>query len=92
MVEKTLKALEDKILVVAKGAKHYFFLTMIYALVKSKLRPEQADLYKKETGDRITSLAFRLLCRDTDASDPRNAAANNNKHNRDKRDQVSVSA
>ncbi|KAL1968192.1 hypothetical protein VTN77DRAFT_2027 [Rasamsonia byssochlamydoides] len=60
LVEKTLSCMENKLLIV-KGAKQFFFLHMILALVKAKLWPDQAALLKKSVIDRIGVIAYNLL-------------------------------
>ncbi|KAJ9213019.1 transcriptional regulator family: Fungal Specific TF [Paecilomyces variotii] len=66
LVDKTLDALESKARVVVKGAKYFFFTNMIRALVKSKLWPNETELYKKQAVDRIATFACNLLSRHTD--------------------------
>jgi hypothetical protein len=61
LVEKTLECMESKILLIAKGAKQFFFLHMIMALVKGKLWPDQAAALKKSVVDRIGVIAYSLL-------------------------------
>lgn len=58
--------MESKARVVVKGAKYFFFTNMIRALVKSKLWPNEAELYKKQAVDRIATFACNLLSRHTD--------------------------
>lgn len=55
--------LEARLLLVVKGAKEYFFMSTILALVKAKLWPAQANLYKQEVIDRVIMFAQTLLTR-----------------------------
>lgn len=46
-----------------KGAKDYFFLSTIVALVKAKLWPTQAVIYKQQVVERILAFAQTLFSR-----------------------------
>lgn len=46
-----------------KGAKDYFFLSTIVALVKAKLWPTQAVMYKQQVVERILAFAQTLFSR-----------------------------
>jgi hypothetical protein len=48
---------------VVKGAKDYFFLSTIVALVKAKIWPTQAVMYKQQVVERILSFAQTLFTR-----------------------------
>ncbi|KAJ5161077.1 hypothetical protein N7492_006469 [Penicillium capsulatum] len=63
LVESALVILERRSLLVVKGAKDYFFLSTIVALVKAKLWPEQASLYKQQVVERVLSFAQTLFSR-----------------------------
>ena len=63
LVETALIALEGRFLLVVKGAKDYFFLSTIGALVKAKLWPAQAIMYKQQVVDRVLSFAQTLFSR-----------------------------
>ncbi|KAL1981751.1 hypothetical protein VTN96DRAFT_2178 [Rasamsonia emersonii] len=68
LVEKTLACMETKLLLIVKGAKQFFFLHMILALVKAKLWPDQAESLKKGAIDRIGVIAYSLLAHHSDGS------------------------
>jgi len=68
LVEKTLACMENKILLIAKGAKQFFFLHMIMALVKAKLWPDQAPILKKGVVDRMGVIAYGLLAHHSNAT------------------------
>ncbi|KAL4879642.1 putative C6 transcription factor [Aspergillus karnatakaensis] len=63
LVEITLASLESRLLLVIKGAKEYFFMSTILALVKSKLWPTQAAVYKQEVVERVILFAQTLFTR-----------------------------
>lgn len=63
LVETALIALEVRFLLVVKGAKDYFFLSTIGALVKAKLWPAQAMMYKQQVVERVLSFAQALFQR-----------------------------
>ncbi|KAJ5909779.1 hypothetical protein N7504_004422 [Penicillium tannophilum] len=63
LVEAALIALEVRFLLVVKGAKDYFFLSTIGALVKAKLWPAQAMMYKQQVVERVLSFAQTLFQR-----------------------------
>lgn len=63
LVETTLAALEGRFLLVIKGAKDYFFLSTIVALVKAKLWAAQATMYKQQVVERVLSFAQTLFSR-----------------------------
>ncbi|KAJ5624111.1 hypothetical protein N7510_000420 [Penicillium lagena] len=63
LVETTLVCLEGRFLLVVKGAKDYFFLSTIVALVKARLWPTQAVMYKQQVVERILSFAQTLFSR-----------------------------
>lgn len=63
LVEAALISLEARFLLVVKGAKDYFFLSTIVALVKAKLWPVQAFVYKKQVVERVLSFAQNLFSR-----------------------------
>lgn len=46
-----------------KGAKEYFFMSTILALVKARLWPAQATVYKQEVVDRVIFFAQTLFTR-----------------------------
>lgn len=46
-----------------KGAKDYYFLSTIVALVKSRLWPTQATMYKQQVVERVLSFAQILFTR-----------------------------
>jgi hypothetical protein len=58
--------MESKLLLVVKGAKQFFFLNMVLALVKAELYPDQAELMKQTIIDRIGHVAYSLLMRNVD--------------------------
>lgn len=68
LVEKTLACMENKLLLIVKGAKQFFFLHMILALVKAKLWPDQAEALKKGAIDRIGVIAYSLLAHHSDGA------------------------
>ncbi|KAL2835034.1 hypothetical protein BDW59DRAFT_155858 [Aspergillus cavernicola] len=61
LVEVALTCLESRLLLVVKGAKEYFFMSTILALVKSKLWPAQASAYKQEVVERVIRFAQTLF-------------------------------
>jgi hypothetical protein len=61
LVEKTISCMEARLLLVIKGAKQFFFLYMIFALVKAELYPDQAEEIKSLILDRILSVTYRIL-------------------------------
>lgn len=63
LVETALISLEGRFLLVVKGAKDYFFLSTIVALVKAKLWPAQAIIYKQQVVERVLSFAQTLFSR-----------------------------
>jgi hypothetical protein len=58
-----LIALEERSLLVTKGAKDYYFLSTIVALVKARLWPAQATVYKQQVVERVLSFAQILFSR-----------------------------
>ncbi|OOQ85036.1 putative C6 transcription factor [Penicillium brasilianum] len=63
LVETVLVSLEARFMLVVKGAKDYFFLSTIVALVKAKIWPTQAAMYKQQVVERILSFAQTLFTR-----------------------------
>ncbi|KAJ5372489.1 hypothetical protein N7517_004495 [Penicillium concentricum] len=63
LVETALIALEERSLLMAKGAKDYYFLSTIVALVKARLWPSQATMYKQQAVERVLSFAQILFSR-----------------------------
>ncbi|KAL5337354.1 hypothetical protein BJX70DRAFT_249488 [Aspergillus crustosus] len=63
LVEVALASLESRLLLVVKGAKEYFFMSTILALVKTKLWPTQAAIYKQEVVERVILFAQTLFTR-----------------------------
>ncbi|KAB8073670.1 putative C6 transcription factor [Aspergillus leporis] len=63
LVEMTLTCLETQLLLVVKGAKEYFFMSTILALVKARLWPGQASIYKQEVVNRVILFAQTLCSR-----------------------------
>ncbi|KAJ6111844.1 hypothetical protein N7523_007905 [Penicillium sp. IBT 18751x] len=63
LVEAALIFLEGRFLLVVKGAKDYFFLSTIVALVKAKLWPAQALIYKQQVVERVLSFAQTMFSR-----------------------------
>ncbi|PYI07567.1 hypothetical protein BO78DRAFT_312754 [Aspergillus sclerotiicarbonarius CBS 121057] len=63
LVEVALACLESRLLLVVKGAKEYFFMSTIVALVKVGLWPTQAQNYKQEVVERVILFAQTLFTR-----------------------------
>ena len=63
LVEAALISLEGRFLLVVKGAKDYFFLSTIVALVKAKLWPAQALVYRQQVVERVLSFAQTMFSR-----------------------------
>lgn len=63
LVETALIPLEGRFLLIVKGAKDYFFLSTIAALVKAKLWPAQAIMHKQQVVERVLSFAQTLFTR-----------------------------
>lgn len=63
LVETILICLETRLLLVVKGAKEYFFMSTIVALVKATLWPGQANMYKQEVVERVIFFAQTLFTR-----------------------------
>ncbi|KAJ5510475.1 hypothetical protein N7453_002578 [Penicillium expansum] len=63
LVETTLIAFEERSLLMTKGAKDYSFLSTIVALVKSRIWPAQATIYKQQAVERVLSFAQILFSR-----------------------------
>ncbi|KAI2697960.1 CAZyme family GH43 [Penicillium roqueforti] len=63
LVETALIALEERSLLVTKGAKDYYFLSTIVGLVKARLWPAQATMYKQQVVERVLSFAQILFSR-----------------------------
>ncbi|KAB8260197.1 putative C6 transcription factor [Aspergillus pseudonomiae] len=63
LAEMTLTCLETQLLLVVKGAKEYFFMSTILDLVKARLWPAQATVYKQEVVDRVIFFAQTLFTR-----------------------------
>lgn len=61
LVETILACLETKLFSVVKGAKEYFFMSALIALVKTKLSPSQSTIHKQEVVDRILAFAQSLF-------------------------------
>ncbi|KAE8153974.1 C6 transcription factor [Aspergillus avenaceus] len=68
LVETILTCLETRLLLVVKGAKEYFFMSTILALVKANLWPGQASVYKQEVVDRVIWFAQTLFTRHASCS------------------------
>ena len=62
-MEVVLTCLESRLLLVVKGAKEYFFMSTIVALVKVGLWPSQAQLYKQEVVERVILFSQTLFTR-----------------------------
>lgn len=63
LVQTALNCLEGRFLLLVKGAKDYFFLSTIVALVKAKLWPTQAVMHKQQVVERVLSFAQTLFSR-----------------------------
>ena len=63
LVDTVLLSLETRLLLVAKGAKEYFYLSAVLATVKTKLWPEQATVARQQVVDRLLELAQSLFNR-----------------------------
>ncbi|KAF4211167.1 hypothetical protein CNMCM8980_002617 [Aspergillus fumigatiaffinis] len=63
LLEMVLASVETRLLLVVKGAKEYFFMSTLLALVKAKLWPAQANVYKQEVVDRVIYFAQTLFSR-----------------------------
>lgn len=63
LVESALISLEGRFLLVVKGAKDYFFLSTIVALVKSKVWPTQSIIFKQQVVERVLSFTQTLFTR-----------------------------
>lgn len=65
LVETALISLEGRYLLVVKGAKDYFFLSTIVALVKARLWPAQELIFKQQVVQRVLSFAQTIFSRHT---------------------------
>jgi hypothetical protein len=63
LVERTISWTERRLLIVTKGAKQHFLASMIVALVRARLWPEQADAVKQKIIEHIGTLATSLMTR-----------------------------
>ena len=63
LIEKTMTWMERRLLIVTKGAKQHFFTSIILALVKARLWPDQAELLKQKLIEHISILAAAMLKR-----------------------------
>ncbi|PYI19657.1 C6 transcription factor [Aspergillus violaceofuscus CBS 115571] len=63
LVETALTCLESRLLLVVKGAKEYFFMSTILALVKATLWPSQSHVFKQEVVERVILFAQTLFTR-----------------------------
>ncbi|RDW86771.1 putative C6 transcription factor [Aspergillus mulundensis] len=63
LVEVALACMESRLLLVIKGAKEYFFMSTILALVKAKMWAVQATIYKQEVVERVILFAQTLFTR-----------------------------
>lgn len=63
LIEVALGCMENRLLLVVKGAKEYFFMSTILALVKTKIWPVQAAVYKQEVVERVILFAQTLFSR-----------------------------
>lgn len=61
LVERTLVTLESRLLLITKSAKQFFFLYMIFALVKSELYPDRAEEIRNIILDHICTVTYRIL-------------------------------
>ncbi|KAL2831259.1 hypothetical protein BJY01DRAFT_254374 [Aspergillus pseudoustus] len=68
LVEVALTCLETRLLQVIKGAKDYFFMSTLLALVKAKLWPTQATAYKQEVVERVILFAQTLFSQHANCS------------------------
>ncbi|KAJ0426287.1 putative C6 transcription factor [Aspergillus carlsbadensis] len=68
LVEVALTCLEARLLQVIKGAKEYFFMSTILALVKARLWPTQATAYKQEVVERVILFAQTLFSQHANCS------------------------
>ncbi|KAL2865875.1 putative C6 transcription factor [Aspergillus lucknowensis] len=68
LVEVALTCLETRLRQVIKGAKEYFFMSTILALVKTKLWPTQATAYKQEVVERVILFAQTLFSQHANCS------------------------
>ncbi|EAW09502.1 putative C6 transcription factor [Aspergillus clavatus NRRL 1] len=68
LLDMILAAVETRLLLVIKGAKEYFFMSTLLALVRAKLWPAQANVYKQEVVDRVIYFAQTLFTRHANCS------------------------
>ncbi|OJJ48670.1 hypothetical protein ASPZODRAFT_93608 [Penicilliopsis zonata CBS 506.65] len=68
LVEAAIAALETRAFCVVKGAKDYFFMSTLLALVKTRLWEDQAGLFKQEVVDRILAFTPTLYARHANCS------------------------
>ena len=61
LVDIVLQSLEARLLLVAKGAKEYYYMCTIQAITKTKLWPEQANINKQQVVDRLLTFAQTLF-------------------------------
>lgn len=61
LAETILTCLESRSFLIVKGGKDYFFMSTVIALVKAKLWPTQAHVYKQKAVDRILFFAQNLF-------------------------------
>ncbi|KAJ5566001.1 hypothetical protein N7535_007639 [Penicillium sp. DV-2018c] len=63
LIEAALVTLEERSLMLTKGASDYYFLSTLVALVKAQLWPDQAMMYRQQVVERILSFTQVLFSR-----------------------------
>ncbi|KKK23532.1 hypothetical protein ARAM_003923 [Aspergillus rambellii] len=60
LVERTLKMLEQRVVIKMKDLNEYYTLAMVIGLVKSKIWPQNSSAWSKEAADRIINVSCLL--------------------------------
>jgi len=55
MVQNTIKACENRVLLSGKGLKDYCFLIMMLCIVRTKETPEKKEFFVREASDRVSA-------------------------------------
>jgi hypothetical protein len=68
LIDRTMSCLENRQVMIVKGLKQFFFLSMVLTAVKAQLFPHQAEMQKQLAIERMTVLGQAMIMRDTEGN------------------------
>jgi hypothetical protein len=68
-IEKALRLQEERALRPGRGNKQFWYISAACSIVRLQFDPARAELYKRQAGDRVSRLLYKILSLQDDADE-----------------------